>query len=104
MTIQLNSDHNLSIHENFAQQLKEELTSELSRFTDHITRIEVHLSDENAGKEGKNDKRCLLEARFEGKPPVAVTAHGDNYEQAVKLATDKIKASLDRMVDRMKTH
>jgi hypothetical protein len=29
---------------------------ELSRFGDHITRIEAHFSDENGQKEGQNDK------------------------------------------------
>lgn len=30
-----------------------------------ITRIEVHFGDENGEKFGKNDKRCLLEARLQ---------------------------------------
>ncbi len=104
MTIQLNSDHNLSIHENFAQQLKEELTLELSRFSDHITRVDVHLADENGNKQGQNDKRCVLEAKLEGRPPLVVTVHANNYELAVKDATDKIKTLLDKTIERMKSH
>ena len=56
MTIQLNADKNLNIHESFAEKLEGVLTRELSRFSDHITRLEVHLSDENGVKVGQNIK------------------------------------------------
>ena len=37
----------------------------LDRFSEQITRVEVHLSDENSDKKfGTDDKRCLLEARL----------------------------------------
>ena len=62
MTIEFNADNNLTIHEEFRDKLKDLLTDELSRFSEHITRLEVHLSDENSHKQGQNDKKCLLEA------------------------------------------
>ncbi len=74
MIIQLNADKNLDIHETFGDTLKEMRITGLAHFSEHITRIEVHLSDENGGKHGPNDKRCMLEARMEGKQPIAVTA------------------------------
>lgn len=67
MIIQLNTDNNLSVHEAFGTTLEDLLCNELSRYSEHITRIEVHLSDENGSKGGINDKRCLLEARLEAK-------------------------------------
>jgi hypothetical protein len=48
MTIQLNSDNNLTLHEAFRTQHFNYF--ELSRFGDHITRIEAHFSDENGQK------------------------------------------------------
>jgi hypothetical protein len=53
MTIQLNSDNNLTLHEAFRTQLNTLITSELSRFGNHITRIEAHFSDENGQKKDK---------------------------------------------------
>ena len=76
MTIQLNAGKDLNIQEAFGEKLEDMLTEELSRFSEHITRLEVHLSDENGIKDGQNDKRCLLEARLEGRQPIAVTANG----------------------------
>ncbi len=104
MTIQLNADNNLSIHEIFGDKLKDMLSGELKRFGNHITRLEVHLSDENGSKEGPNDKRCMIEARIEGKQPIAVTERGNDYELAVRGAIEKLKASLDAILGKLKHH
>ena len=104
MTIQLNADKNLNIHESFGEKLNELLSMGLSRFSEHITRLEVHLSDENGGKDGLNDKRCLLEARLEGRKPIAVTADEHTYEQSVKAAIEKLKAKLDTIIGRIREH
>lgn len=104
MTILLNADNNLNIHESFGEKLKNLLTEELSRFSEHITRLEVHLSDDNGGKDGLNDKRCMLEARLEGRQPIAVTANADTHEQSVSAAIDKLKHTLDSIVGRLRNH
>lgn len=36
-----------------------------------ISRVEVHLSDEDGKKGGQNDKRCMMEARLDGRQPAA---------------------------------
>lgn len=73
MTIQINTGKNLSVHEAFEAHLDGLLTEELSWFSEHTTRLEVHLSDENSRKQGLKDKRCMIEARLEGRQPIAVT-------------------------------
>lgn len=104
MTIQLNTDNNLSIHQAFGTKLEELLSDELSRFSEHITRLEVHLSDENGSKEGMNDKRCLIEARLKSRQPIAVTGLADTSELAVNSAIDKLKASLNTILGRLTDH
>lgn len=101
MIIQLNSDKNLTLHKEFREQLNSLISEELSRFSDHITRLEVHLSDENGQKEALNDKRCVIEARLEGRKPIAVTNIADNHEQAVDGAVEKLKVSLDTIFGRL---
>lgn len=101
MIIQLNTDRNLNVHQEFGAKLDDLLTEELSRFSDHITRLEVHLSDENGRKDGQNDKRCLIEARLEGSQPIAVTADADTHEQSVVEAIDKLKNSLETILGRL---
>jgi len=78
-----------------------QISEELSRFSHKITRLEVHLSDENGPKEGMNDKRVMLEARLEGRQPIAVTNVANSFEQAADGAIVKLKNSLGSMLGRL---
>jgi len=104
MTIQLNTDKNLTIHQEYENKIKNAINEGLSRFDDLITRLEVHLSDENGSKEGLEDKRCLLEARISGKEPIAVTNLGSNYDLALHGAINKLKSKLETIAGKLKTH
>jgi ribosome-associated translation inhibitor RaiA len=104
MTIQFNTDNNIKGNEELRKPLIAVISEELSRFSAQITRLEVHLSDEDGNKNGLNDKRCMLEARLEGKQPIAVTNHANNHEQAVSGAIDKLKTSLDTIFGRLRNH
>ncbi|MDP3945531.1 MAG: HPF/RaiA family ribosome-associated protein [Lutibacter sp.] len=104
MTIQINSDSNLTVHKEFRTQLQTQITEDLSRFSEHITRLEVHLSDENGHKDALNDKRCLVEARLEGMKPIAVTNIANNHELAVDGAIDKLITTLETKFGRLNNH
>ena len=67
----------------------------------HVTRVEVHLSDENGENTGGRDKRSLMEARFEGRQPIAVTDESDSLAGAITGAADKLKCSLDQTLGRL---
>jgi hypothetical protein len=98
MIIQINTDKNISGNEKLEIYLKSTIDQGLSRISERISRVEVHLSDENAGKTGHNDQRCMLEARLENKQPIAVTSHGNTVEQAVGDALEKLKSLIERQV------
>ncbi|MDF1547859.1 MAG: HPF/RaiA family ribosome-associated protein [Bacteroidales bacterium] len=102
MIIQFNTDNNVSGGEKVTAPITALISEQLNRYKDHITRIEVHLSDENGPKEGPNDIRCLLEARIERRQPIAVTNNANTYELAITGATEKLIASLDKIADRLK--
>jgi hypothetical protein len=76
----------------------------LTRFSAHITRVEVHLSDENGAKSGQKDHRCMLEARLEGRQPMAVTDHAATVEQAVLGASQKLAHMLDSAFGKLQDH
>jgi hypothetical protein len=54
MHIQVNTDSNIEGRETLAAQVMGTAESTLSRFNDHITRVEMHLSDENGDKSGQS--------------------------------------------------
>ncbi len=104
MKIQLNTDVNIDGTEALAAQVSATIKLALERFEEHITRIEVHLSDENGGKSGPLDQRCMLEARLQGRQPVAVTEHAATVDQAVQGAAQKLAHLLDSTLGRLKDH
>jgi len=104
MTIQFNTDKNINGNEEFTAPYVAQIEDELSRYSDQITRIEVHLSDEDGNKNGLNAMRCMIEARLEGRQPIAVTNQADTREQAVAGALDKLTASLNTIMGKLSNH
>ncbi len=104
MTIQINSDNNITGTEGLSSFVESTVAETLKRFDNQITRVEVHLNDENSYKSGINDKRCMLESRLEGMQPIAVTAHCDTIQAALKGALGKLKSSLDTTLGKLQNH
>lgn len=102
MHIQINTDTNIEGHEEFGIHVKDVVEGALSRFSDRITRVEVHLSDQNSDKSGQYDKRCMMEARLEGRQPTAVTHEAASLDDAVQGAVDKLKTSIQSTLERLK--
>jgi hypothetical protein len=104
MKVQVNTDDNVRGHEGLSEWVAKEVASALSRFREHITRVEVHISDENAAKAGGGDKRCLMEARPTGLQPVAVTHEAAEIGEAVTGAAKKLRTILASSLDRRSDH
>jgi hypothetical protein len=71
----------------------------LARYQERLTRVEVHLSDVN-GPKGGRDCRCALEARPAGRKPVAVTSEAHTPDDAVEGAVDKMISLLTTAFER----
>lgn len=104
MKIQVNTDDNVEGRERLVRRVEAEVSRTLGHLSDHITRVEVHLSDEDSDKTKGNDKRCLMEARLAGRPPVAVTNHAGSLGAAFGGAAEKLKRSVERTLGRLKDH
>lgn len=104
MQIQLNTDNNIHGSEELGERIDRELSAALDRFSELLTRIEVHLADESAKRSTGDDLRCVLEARPRGGAPVVVTHHAGSLDDAVRGATDKLVKVLDHHFDRHAAH
>jgi hypothetical protein len=102
--IQVNTDDNIEGQDELARQVEAEVSVTLSRFRDQITRVEIHLSDENAGRSGGLDKRCLMEARPAGRQPIAVSHEGATLEEAYSGAAKKVRSALESTLGRTSDH
>jgi len=99
MTVQINTDKTIEWDQRHNDHFSALIKEELDRFSDHITRVEAHLKDENGSKKGVNDIRCLLEVRVEGRKPIAASNQSDTIEQSVSGALTKIKAALKTILE-----
>lgn len=95
MRIQVNT-HDTAGDDAFTARVEAAVAAGLDRFAGHITRVEVHLADVNAGKGGPADKRCMIEARPTSHKPVAVTHQAESIPLALDGALDKAQRALDK--------
>lgn len=100
MQIQFNSDKTIMSNERQYEFFSAQITEELKTYDSSISRIEVHLSDENGKKEGINTIRCLLETRIEGKQPTVVSCQSNTIEASISCALKKLKAQLKTIIEK----
>jgi ribosome-associated translation inhibitor RaiA len=101
MQIQISSDKNIAMHEKLSTLIESDLHRLLDRFDDQLTRIEVHVSDENGDKSGPADKRCLLEARPKRHQSLTVTNSSSDIQTAVSGAASKMQRLLETTFGRI---
>lgn len=104
MQIQVNSNHTIHTGESFERWARTELNASLSRFKSDITRIEVHMSDENSDKVSTDHKRCMMEARLASHDPLAVNHHASTQDEAFRGASDKLKRLLEHTLGKQRDH
>jgi ribosome-associated translation inhibitor RaiA len=104
MQVQVNHDNHVRIGEEVSERLTQVLESSLSQFADRITRIEMHLGDENADKGGGTDKRCMLEARLANLEPIVVTHQAESLQLAFEGALEKLDRALSHAIGKLETH
>jgi ribosome-associated translation inhibitor RaiA len=104
MEVKVNTDANIDGRDALAHHVEARVRAALERFGDQITRVEVHLSDENAAKSGGDDKRCLMEARLAGRQPAVASCDGANVEEALSGAAKKMQRLLESALGRSSDH
>lgn len=95
MQVQFNSDSSVMGTENVATRIEAQLRDRLGRFEDRLTRLEVHVRDENGRKGGDDDKTCVIEARIRSEAPVSVTGHASDVDSAARVAGSKMARLLE---------
>ena len=101
MQIQTNTDSTIEHHEPLTTHVESVVKESLSRFSEHITRVVVHLSEINDSKSSSGDHRCLMEARIEGHSPIAASDHAASLHQAIQGAAEKLKRSIGSTLGRI---
>lgn len=102
MKVQINTDSNIDSDEALDLEVEALVRGAIDRFSDDLTRVEVHLSDENSSKKGGSaDIRCLVEARMRGRDPIVVTHSAANVSEAAEGASRKMRDRLDTVLGKL---
>jgi ribosome-associated translation inhibitor RaiA len=104
MEILINTDNNITGTAEMIAYFKSTIAEDFDRFSEHITRIEIKISDQNGDKNSDDDKKCVFEARLKGMQPLVVTSQEATIEKAVKEASDKMKTSLETVMGRLRNY
>ncbi len=103
MQVHVNSDNHIQSSIRLEQWVRSTVEQQLDRFEEDLTRIEVHLGDENGTKPGPHDKRCQMEARPKGHQPISVTHKAASLEQAVDGAAEKLNHALEHFYGKLRS-
>jgi hypothetical protein len=96
MKVQVNTSNDIENKDALESWASDYINEHLARFEQDITSVEVQMTDENHSvKGGAGDKRCMMEARVNGRAPIAVTNFAPDQNLAFRGAADKLSHALD---------
>lgn len=102
MQVQVHSDKRIEGSARLNNWVSGCVSDKLERFDDDITRVVVHLNDENGEKAGPHDKRCQIEARAKGQAPISVTHKAESIEYAIDGAIEKMGKALEHQFGKLR--
>lgn len=104
MQIEVRTDNHIDGSERLNERVAEWLHKPLEKYSRRLTRIEVHLGDATGDKSSPHDKTCAIEARLEGRRPIAVHHHAEELQNAVTGAANKLDRALEKELGKQANH
>ncbi|MDA3873704.1 MAG: HPF/RaiA family ribosome-associated protein [Kiritimatiellae bacterium] len=101
MKIQINTGHNIEGGETLSAHISEVVEHAMIHHREHITRVEVHLSDENGPDGDLNVIRCGMEERLEHHQPLTVSCEADSVHSAVDVAAEKLDHLVSHTLEKL---
>ncbi|MEH6389215.1 MULTISPECIES: HPF/RaiA family ribosome-associated protein [Pseudomonas] len=100
MQVQVNSNH-IEGSAQLQEWVGSTVVEQLERFEELLTRVEIHVSDENAQKGGAQDKRCQIEFRPKGHQSMSVSHKAESLHLAVEGAAAKARHALEHLTGKL---
>lgn len=103
MDIQVRTDYHVDGDQGLIAYVEQQVSSGLEAFSERITSVQVHLSEESGARKGPHELRCLVEVRLGGHEPVAVRRRGSTKDIVVHGAVADMRQVLERLYGRLDT-
>ena len=103
MQVQVHADDSIQGGESLAQWVQEEINTKMARLKEYVVRVEVFLTGVDALKStGGPGKRCVLETRATGRPPIAVNAEAEKVKDAFSGAIEQLRRAVEADLGKVK--
>ncbi len=100
MLISVHTDNHIQGRADVVETVQSMVADALGDFSSRLTRVEIHLSDENGGKGGENDKRCLIDAHPKRSAHIAIHYKANTVKEAIDGALEKLMTVLHKFRDK----
>lgn len=100
MHLDINSNSSIKVSLEEDNLIKDMLRVNFERYKDSINRISVHLSDMKKSGPDSNNKKCLIEARVNGRKNIVVHSTENNLMKSISFSIEKLKHSLIHEIDK----
>lgn len=104
MHIQVNTDNILHGDARMIEVAEQAIKGDLNHLSARLTRVEVHLKDQNADKHGPAHIRCTMEARPRGMGPMSAHCDAADIAAALKGAAKKLRGRLTSEFGKVDMH
>jgi ribosome-associated translation inhibitor RaiA len=95
MKILITTDNHIVMKRERSQAVESEIDGAIERFERQLSRLEVHLSDQNADKGGDREIKCVIDAHIDGMKTVTATEYAATVDEAITGATEEMKRLLE---------
>ncbi|MFJ7883667.1 HPF/RaiA family ribosome-associated protein [Pseudomonas sp. NPDC096917] len=102
MQTEVFSDKNIAVDVRTQNWVTATVEVTLERHLLDLTRVIVHVTDENGGKSGPKDKLCKMEARPKGHQPILVSHKANELTLAVEGAATKLEHALEHLFGKLR--
>lgn len=104
MQVQVNTDNFIHGDERVIEVAEAAVQTDLGHMADKLTRVEVHLKDQNAHKHGPAHIRCTIEARPRGMRPMSAHHDAEDIQGALKGAARTLRHRLESEFAKLDKH
>ena len=101
MKVHLHTDRNLVVDAELVARIETNAATQLDRFASRLNRVDLHLTDQSAGRSSGAHVRCRAEAQASGLPHVTVTHEAPDARSALDGAVAALVSALTRTLTRV---
>jgi ribosome-associated translation inhibitor RaiA len=101
MQIHINTDNTIEGHSPLATHTEAVVNETLSRFSERISHVEVHLSTVNDHKKNGGEFHCLMNAQIDGHQPIVASENANSVHQAIRGAVERLRRTINSTFGRI---